>query len=283
VRSPENVRLLSKSVLAVVGGTGRMGRLLVRLLKKDLGKVIICSRDFSKAKRIAAVYNVEAGSLKRISEANIVIVSVPVENTYKTCEDALKIMKANSLLIDIASAKTGVTDKLTQILPEQIEYMSAHPLFGPTPRKIGGENMLVIPVKAGPLSKAFINLMRKKGLNVVDLTVEEHDKKTALTQALHHFALISLAVSLTEFSDGNLNNFTTRSLRKTLTLLKSFVNNLDSILAIQLYNPFASDLRRNYLKIVSDLCQMDEEAIARIRRGMNSLMKLTAGGKAYDQ
>ncbi|NIM44201.1 MAG: hypothetical protein GTO54_00940, partial [Nitrososphaeria archaeon] len=57
MRNSEGFGVISKGKAAIVGGTGRMGRVLTRLLKSlDYG-VTVCSRSESKARGVADSLN----------------------------------------------------------------------------------------------------------------------------------------------------------------------------------------------------------------------------------
>ncbi|MEM3475721.1 MAG: NAD(P)-binding domain-containing protein, partial [Candidatus Bathyarchaeia archaeon] len=87
----EDFRVLSESSIAIIGGTGKIGRILVKLLQDSGGKIFICSRNLRKAEKIARKLNVESGELNIIKTVDIVFISVPIENIVETA--ALTIEK----------------------------------------------------------------------------------------------------------------------------------------------------------------------------------------------
>jgi prephenate dehydrogenase/chorismate mutase/prephenate dehydrogenase len=195
---------------------------------------------------------VQVKSQYDVENADIVIASVPIEKTVQECRRLLKRMKPFSLLVDVASVKTGIVDRILPHLSENTEYLSLHPLFGPETESFKGENILAIDLRAGALTRALLNFLVRIGLHVTHVNVDEHDRKTAITQALHHFVYASLASVLTEFmKTSEIQKFSTRSLRKTIEIIRCIWQNADTILEIQRNNPYATIARDNYRKVLS--------------------------------
>lgn len=240
-----------------------MGRALTRLLKKLNYEVYICSRSESKARRAAKTLKAEAGRFESLPNMDIVIVSVPVEATIDVCVEAIQLMKERSLLVDIAAVKNPIVEAVSKHLPEggDLEYLSLHPLFGPTTRSYRGENLIAVKAKPGPITERFLRDLMGEGLNVTVTSPREHDKAMAAYQVLHHYSFISLAVALEEYlrSEGLALDpkFYTKSFRSTLKILKRMQGNLESILEIQSLNPEARDARQTMIDSILELQEID--------------------------
>ncbi len=251
--------------IAIVGGTGKMGSLAAKLLKKDGFEITICSRKPALAKKVAerlgVAYNTLEGGVK---EADIVLVSVPIETTYKVCKQAAKQMRNGALLIDIASVKTGIADKLTKELPNHVKYLSLHPLFGPQAPSLNKQNVVVIKSRMDSCSRKVVAYLKSKGAQVSFLSVDQHDRAMAIVQAMHHFAMLSflhtLSTQLSKFKEPE--KLTTRSLRLTLKSIDNILKNLDSAASIQKNNPYAKEIRKTYLNLMTKLAKMDLKEIS---------------------
>jgi prephenate dehydrogenase len=266
---PESSWVLPKSTIAIVGGTGRMGRVLVRLFQPSRARIVVCSRNPRKAKRSCQYLGVKTRSQDDVQDADVVVVSVPIEKTVTTCKRLLKKMKPRSLLIDVTSVKKGIVNNITVNVPETIEYLSLHPLFGPETQNLKGENVLAINPKTGPLSKTILNFLSRSGLKTSHVTIDEHDRKTAITQALHHFAYASLATCMMKLMrKPDFQKYSTRSLKNTIELIQFFSNNLDTIMEIQKKNPYAADARRAFAQTVSELSRMENRTARQITSRM---------------
>jgi len=249
-----------------------MGRLLARLFRKK-HRVIICSRDEDKAKRVAQRLHVHAGPITDVADANIVIVSVPIENTVDTCSDALQHMTSGSLLMEISSIKTGVTDRIANLLPPQIEYLSLHPLFGPSVRKLEGQNMIAIPVKQSELSNRMIASLRHMGLAIEISSAEEHDEIMAILQVVHHYAYLVMAVELAKIAEttSNFTRYLTHSLKRTLAYIRSLNTIRKTIFSMQKLNPYGLQARREFASSAHRMIHMDDETTSEVEQAIRAL------------
>jgi len=254
-----------------------MGLLLARLFKKAKHRTLIYSRDENKARRSAAKIHAEVGKVTDLAKANIVIVTVPIENIVEACRNALPHMRRNSLLVDISSVKTGVVDKVRELLPAGIEYLSLHPLFGPSLREMKGQNIIAIHAKPGPLSQRMIKALQAMGFRVTVSSIEEHDKAMAAMQVMHHYAYLVMALELEKAirTDQRMVNFLTRSLKKTVNQLRSFRKINKTLLAIQNLNPYAPRARQAYARRAFEMMDLKPETISRIAAAMRGLERLT--------
>ena len=249
-----------------------MGRPLARLFRKR-HRVIICGRDEDKAQQVAQRLHVQAGPIADIADANIVIVSVPIENTVDVCSDVLQHMTSGSLLVEISSVKTGVIDRIADLVPPKIEYLSLHPLFGPSVRKLEGQNMIAIPVKQSELSKRMIASLRHMGLAVEISSAEEHDKIMATLQVIHHYAYLVMAVELAKTAETT-SNFTrnlTNSLKKTLAYIRSLNTLRETIFSIQKLNPYGLQARRKFALSAQRMIHIDDEAVSEVEQAIRVL------------
>jgi prephenate dehydrogenase len=248
-----------------------MGRILVKMLQPSGAKVTICSRNPRRARTLCNRLGVTVGAEDSVQDADMVVVSVPIEKTVSTCKRLLKIMKPHSLLIDVASVKKGIVDKVVTSVPKDVEYLSIHPLFGPDTEEFKGENVLAINPRGGPLSKSILKLLSNNGLKMTHVTADEHDRKTAVTQALHHFAYASLAACMSKLIKRNdLQRFSTKSLRKTIEIIQSLSDNIDTVLEIQERNQYAVNSRRTFAATASALSRLGNGTNRRIKSDLRS-------------
>jgi len=266
--------ILSKSSIAIIGGTGKIGRVLIKLLKDSRGKIFICSRSLEKAEKASKALGVKAGDLSLTKTVDITIVSVPIENTVEAAVEAAENMK-KGLLIDVSSVKIGVVDKILSLIPSNLEYLSLHPLFGSRVKSFKGKNMAFIKVKEGELTNSMLEYLRWKGLNLIETSLKDHDEKMAAIQVMPHYAYICLASALENFALINeLTNFSTTFFEKTLKQLKRLSENINVALDIQKRNVYGFKARKEFLNAVNSLQNMNEENIKKIIKCMSKFNKL---------
>ena len=197
--------------IAIVGGTGGMGQILAKDLKSH-ADVVIVSRSLEKATQISEELGVRSGVLSNCKTADIIIVSVPIDNVLETCNELFEIAKPGSLIIDIAAVKNFLEEFSPQI-PAKLSYISMHPLFGPE-GSFSGNNVLLIPIKANKWLPSLQKLLHDLKATSTIVTIQEHDLLMSKIQVAHHFMYLTLAAYLSQ--DQITPNFYTRSFKKTL-------------------------------------------------------------------
>lgn len=241
--------------IAIVGGTGGMGQVLVRELK-PYANITIISRDLRKADQLSKKFGVQGGILNDCNTADIIIVSVPVENTPEICYKLFTISKTGSLIIDISAVKNFLLD-LKPHIPQHISYISMHPLFGPE-GSFRDHNVVLIPIKDNNWLNLIESLLHKLGSHIVTTSPEEHDFIMSKIQVAHHAIYLLLACYLNDWETSA--KFFTRSFIKTLKNFKGIEKNLNVILEIQKFNPFANSTREELLLTLKTLLSLENEA-----------------------
>jgi len=260
----ENSGLLSGGKVAIIGGAGGMGRLLAKGLKACGLEVAICDVDEKKGKDVAKRIGVSFLGSDSLQCFEVVIVAVPFEEMLKASLKSLSKMREGSLLVDVSSIKTGIVGPIKKNLPDWVEYVSMHPLFGPTVRDLKGKKIAVIPIKAERWLGKLLSILRGMGCETILSSIEEHEKAMAKIQALHHFSYLCLVDCLSKL--GFDRKFSTESFERTLNLLNRLRSNLDAILSIQKHNPFAEGMRLKYMEAVEALSKAGSSDLERILR-----------------
>jgi prephenate dehydrogenase len=241
-----------------------MGRLLARGLA-GLGMTIaVNDLDQKRGRKVAESLGVGFKELPQSIDDEIVLVSVPLEKTVEVCRDVASRMKRGSLLIDISSVKTGVADRVASFIPEGVEYISIHPLFGPAVRSLRGKSFAVVPVKSGRWLGELERTLRNLSGKVVVTDIREHDRVMGTVQVLHHFAYLCLAACLVRSKVGE--GFSTESFAETMRLLKRIGKNLEVVLSIQRDNPEAQGVREKFVEVAEELARLGPEELRKTTR-----------------
>jgi prephenate dehydrogenase/chorismate mutase len=252
--------------ILIVGGTGGMGRFMTSFASLHNAAVKIVGRNTQRTQKIARELEVEPGSISNAQESDIVIIAVPTELVAKMSLEAAQFMRKGALLTDLSSVKVGIADRVSAKMPEGLEYVSIHPLFGPRIDHLRGKNLVAIPFKTGPEWSALSRTFRRAGARVHVATIEHHDRAMAYVQVLHHFALLSLGVAMRNW-DGKLR---TSSIIGTMQRIEDLLSNWDTIVGIQKLNPYSSGARREFAKTSGQLVGMKESDLSRIEGVLRS-------------
>lgn len=233
--------------IAIIGGTGQMGSLFAKAFQEAEIEVIISSRK-------TEITNIEA-----TKKADIIIVTVPIRHTKKTIEEITPYLKEGAMITDFTSVKIKPCKAMQNTTNDdnyhKYEIIGGHPLFGPS-AGFEGQNFILCPVKKGEYYVWYKEFLKDLGLNVVEMTAEEHDKNMAIIQCLTHFSNLSLGLALKQIEcDLKL----TQRLSSPIYLMRLY--GVGRILAqdeklysdIQMENPYAKEMADLYLKSVKEL------------------------------
>lgn len=177
-----------KKKIAIIGAEGQMGKWFSRhFLEK--GYDII---GYDSEKEILNKSVTKAQSLVgAILTADYVVLCIPVKRTPETIRLIAKEMKRDSYLIDISSLKTKTAAALSKI-PDKVNPICIHPMFGPGTRKLKGQNIISIPIRDAKKEMAVVKSLFEEA-NFVQIDATEHDKKIAMVLGMPHLVNLALA------------------------------------------------------------------------------------------
>jgi prephenate dehydrogenase len=98
------------------------------------------------------------------------------------------------------------------------------------------------------------------------MSMAQHDRTMAYVQGLHHFALISLGIGL----DGMGGEPKTQSLRETENRIANMLDNWDTIVGIQLLNPFVPPVRQKFLELAGNLTEIRSTQTSGVKKRLTS-------------
>ena len=166
----------------IIGGTGKMGRLFAKVLKKAGYGVMVSGRSTKTTSRDIA------------QECDLVIVSVPIRDTVNVIEEIAPLLRKNQLLCDLTSLKVG---PVAAMLKSKAEVIGLHPMFGPTVHSLKQQTIIACPARAKQESvDTLLAVFRAEGAVCTITTPEEHDRMMAVVQGLTHFVTLCMAESI---------------------------------------------------------------------------------------
>jgi len=177
-----------KKKIAIIGSEGQMGKWFSKYFIEKGFEVIgydsekeIVNKSITKAKSLVGA----------ILTADYVILAIPVKRTPETIRLIAKEMKRESYLIDISSLKLKTVAALSK-MPDKINPICIHPMFGPGTKKLKGQNIISIPIKDAKKELATAKSLFPDA-TFVSIDAVEHDKKIALILGMTHLVNLSLA------------------------------------------------------------------------------------------
>lgn len=170
-------------------GFGRFGRLVHRHL--PAGNVAgVFDRD---PERLAGLD--DAGPLEQVLGAKYVILATPISAIDAVCRQISPALRTGQVVVDTCSVKQYPIDCMLSRLPDEVQVLGTHPLFGPDSGREGirGLRIAVCPVRIEAANYDCIrDFLQGLGLEIIETTPREHDRRLARTQAIFH--LISQAL-----------------------------------------------------------------------------------------
>jgi len=265
-QAEKTAKRLDQTKILIVGGTGGMGRFFARFASLQGAKVKLAGREISKTRTVAKEIGVEPGTILDATSSDIAILSVPIEETVRVATETASLMTTGSLLIDLSSVKTGISDSIAEKIPKGLEYVSLHPLFGPSIDHLHNQSIIAVSYRAGQKWSKLARALQGGGARVQTMSAVQHDKAMAYVQGLHHFTLICLGLGLDRMGGEP----RTQSLRETEGRIVHLLNSWDTIVGIQQSNPFLAPVRQKFLEIATRLEQTKLKHARGVRRRLAS-------------
>ena len=223
-------------------GLGQFGQLAAQHLA-PLFDVLATDTAPDGAARAEAL-GIEFGALSEAATRDIVIVAVPVVSMPQTFDAIAPYLKAGALVIDVGSVKSLPAQWMVERLPDHVDLVATHPLFGPQSARTGlaGLRLVVCPIR-GDRSDKVVALGRSLGLKVSVTTPEEHDREMAYVQALTH--LIGRSLVNLDIPDEQLKTPSYQHLLELCALIGG--DSFELFCAIQTLNPYASEVAESFV------------------------------------
>ena len=170
-------------------GFGRFGKLLFDILISDNKlntKFNIKFYDENKKYKSHKDYkNLQEG----VSSADQVFLCVPIRYMQKTISQISSLLKPGSVVIDVCSVKILPCQWMLEGLPENINIIATHPMFGPDSYNINNNNSQIMMHELR-CDKEKYNFWRdffiSKNFKILDISPEEHDNHVAYSQGVTH-------------------------------------------------------------------------------------------------
>lgn len=184
--------------IAIIGGTRGLGRWIAGFLKKQGHYITITSRDQVSgnivAKKLGVKYSDD--NKKTAQENEVVIISVPIENTGPVIEEVAPFMSKGSLLMDVTSVKEKPALLMQEKLAEGAYFLPVHPMFGPRIRSLEGQVVVLTPLEKSEWFEKVFKFLENHKARVLITSPEKHDEMMGVVQVLTHFAYISIAYTI---------------------------------------------------------------------------------------
>ena len=183
--------------IGIIGGSDGLGKTLVYYFRDEFD-VTITARDHQKGRKVADELNVNyVESNTQLAEmSDMLIISVPINNTPSVIREVGPFMRKGSVMIDVTSIKEEPLKAMEEYLPPNVEYIPTHPIFGPRTTEVDNQIIALTPTKKGKWYPKVYNYLAEKNMRIIETTAKHHDYMMSIVQVLTHFSFISTASAM---------------------------------------------------------------------------------------
>lgn len=194
-----------------------------------------------------------AASLATTAAQQVVVLAVPLAQMRDVAAAVAPHLRPGALVVDVCSLKVAPLGILAELLPEHVEILGTHPLFGPQSGKAGiaGLRIALCPLRGRRARLAARFLRRGFGLEVVQSTAEEHDRQMAYVQGLTH--IVSRIVLAMDVPALELRTTTFEHLTRMVDTVRHDSEALFRTIAQD--NPYAAEVRESFAQATATVLE----------------------------
>jgi len=184
--------------IAIIGGTRGLGHWIAAFLSLKGLNVIITGRNRVIGESVSKKLGVDYvdDNLSAASNADIVIIALPIDVTPQIIMEIGPKMKSGSLLMDVTSVKEEPAKVMEEFAADGVEVLPCHPMFGPRVRSLDGQVVVLTPLERKNWYPKVLSFLESENARVIITKPPIHDKMMSIVQGLTHFTYICIAVTI---------------------------------------------------------------------------------------
>jgi len=178
----ESDGMITPDSICVVGGMGRMGRMLCRLFQEGGCSVRVADRSLSPI------------SWETVAASDVVVLAVPIPEMKEAIMELGPHTRSDGVVIDIASVKENLVELMLQHCNGEV--IGSHPFFGPSVGSIKDQILFLCDTGSTNWIQWYRSFYEGLGARVVEIDPASHDRLMAAAQILRHLSLFCLGKGL---------------------------------------------------------------------------------------
>lgn len=228
-------------------GLGRFGRFAAAHLRREFEIVAADACDVSAA---CAELGIRHGAVAEAAASPVVLLAVPIQALRPALQEIAPHVAPDALVADVCSVKVEPLRWMRELLPDHVELLGTHPMFGPESASAGlqGQVIVLCPERTTHMAQACA-LMERLGLEVIVADADTHDRQVAYTQALAQY--LGRVVRDLEGAAFPITTPAARRLREVARTVGS--DSWELFAAIQEVNPYALAMRKDVRRRLAEI------------------------------
>lgn len=201
--------------------------------------------------KVAQQLGVTLSSFHSVTQADVILIAAPVSSFEQVVREIACTCKPGALIVDVGSVKVIPSEIMQRLLPNGVDIVATHPLFGPQSAEKGvtGLKIAVCPIRGKQHVRMAAFLRKSLGLKVIVTTPKDHDQEAAVVQGLTHLIAKVLL---------RMGPLPTRMTTKSFDLLSEAISMVqydapEVFDAIEKTNPYAEAVRRQFFDLAASL------------------------------
>ena len=190
--------------------------------------------NLKKAKDLKIIDHYSSDLSEAVSDANLVVLCTPVSTIVPLIKSLAPQVQPGTIITDVGSVKESVVHRADKLIPEDIFFVGSHPIAGgensglesSTASLYQDAKCIVTPTEKTDKTalKKISTLWHAVGMNVISLSVEEHDFIFGAVSHLPHivaYALMNTVGGLKTPSNLEVTGFSGAGLRDITRIASS--------------------------------------------------------------
>lgn len=233
-------------MIVAVYGLGRFGRLWAEMLAARAEVIGLNRSPVAEPPR-----GVRMADPEDLSRCDAVFLCVAIAAVPEVCRVLRPHLGPGQLVADTCSVKQQPLAWMRETLPEGVQLLGTHPMFGPDSvstddaedlRRKGAPIVLTRERLDDAVYTAWRGRFMEMGLQVREMTAEAHDREAAYTQGITHLVGRILADFGVPDSD-----IATLGYRRLQEVMEQTCNDpYQLFLDLQRYNPYTAEMRERF-------------------------------------
>lgn len=228
-------------------GFGRLGKLITKYIAQDADVVVFEKFPTDSTESDIKSLGAAVGTLEEACDCPVVIPFVPISEFENTIKEMIPHLKEGTLVADVCSVKKHPIEVMEKNLPEGVQILGTHPMFGPDSAKdsLFGCKIVVCNVRMeDKLYADIVNYLNNHGLKVIEASADKHDEEISHSLLLTHF----IGRTLMDLGTEKLA-IDTKGYRRLMKILQTVENDSWQLFVdMNKYNPYSEETRKEFLE-----------------------------------